>query len=232
MKRIKVKTNPFGNKSIELVDAPERVTVECKDFEVLLEKKEHKIIALENNFLSRKYFGKLFKDSKYMIFNLAFGLKNASYTNNLSNEDLVEEVIVLWDKRLNYSTFTVDIYQEISPEQLDEIIEFCDLQETTDCERETTSIDYQGNEGDYTIRVICEDEKPVKIIIGPLFNELLRGARENLKLTQSEVAARIGVELQSYQRYEYGERIPDGKTMIKLVRLLNLNTLDIEKALL
>jgi|SRR5690554_135475 len=231
MKKLNVKTNLFGNRTFELVDAPERVIVEWKDFEVLLKAKENKIIALENNFLSRKYFGKLFKDSKYMIFNLAFGLKNASYANNLYNEDLVEEVIVLWDQRLNYRDFTVDIYQELTPEQLDEIIEFCDLQETTDCERETTSIDYQGNEGDYTIRVICKDEQPVKIIIGPLFNELLRGARENLNLTQSEVAARIGVELQSYQRYEYGSRIPDGKTMVKLVRLLNLNILEVQKSL-
>jgi len=231
MKKLNVKTNPFGNKSFELVDAPQQKIVEWKDFEVLLEKKEHKIIALENNFLSRKYFEEFFKDNKYMIFNLAFGLKNASYSNNLINEDLVEEVIVLHDKRLNYSNFTVDIYQELTSEQLDEIIEFCDLQETTDCERETTVIDYQGNEGNYTIRVICEDEQPVKIIIGPLFNELLRFARKNLHLTQTEVAARIGVELQSYQRYEYGSRIPDGETMIKLVRLLNLNMLEVEKSL-
>lgn len=48
----------------------------------------------------------------------------------------------------------------------------------------------------------------------------LKARREELNLTQKQVADRIGIAQQAYQRYETTERIPNTKVGIKLAKAL------------
>ena len=49
----------------------------------------------------------------------------------------------------------------------------------------------------------------------------LKERREALNLTQKEVADRVGIAVQVYQRYEYGERLPQVDVAIALSEILN-----------
>lgn len=49
--------------------------------------------------------------------------------------------------------------------------------------------------------------------------EQIKQSRLKRKLKQREVAARIGVTLRAYQRYESGERVPNGTAMARLIAL-------------
>lgn len=49
----------------------------------------------------------------------------------------------------------------------------------------------------------------------------LKERREALHLTQKEVADRVGIAVQVYQRYEYGERLPQVDLAIKIAQTLN-----------
>lgn len=51
-------------------------------------------------------------------------------------------------------------------------------------------------------------------------NEKLRAAREKLKLTQRQVAEKVGIVEQLYQKYEYGT-IPGAYTACKIAEILN-----------
>lgn len=130
-----------------------------------------------------------------------------------------------------WRNFKVFINVDLNEEQRKEIDEFLDFQDTTDCEKETTTIDFGGNYGDYKIRVYCEDQEPVKIIIGPVFADLITEAREKKGLTQYQVADQLGIYTNSYQQYEYGKRIPETKVMLKLIKVLDLDIEEVEKAL-
>ena len=55
------------------------------------------------------------------------------------------------------------------------------------------------------------------------FGKLLRAARMKKGLTQQELADRIGIALQSYQRYEQGNREPSLKTLSTLADLLDVS---------
>ncbi len=50
---------------------------------------------------------------------------------------------------------------------------------------------------------------------------LLKKAREELQLTQKEVANRTGISERLYQYYECGEREPRAGTAIKIAQALN-----------
>ena len=51
-------------------------------------------------------------------------------------------------------------------------------------------------------------------------NKNLKNARLNMKLTQREVAAKIGITERNYQRYETGTSFPGVKTALKIAELL------------
>ena len=80
-------------KIIRKTKSPVEVFVTEKEFKEMLSKKEFRIIALKNNELSQKFFKD--KDSKFMIFNIKFGIERASYANSLVKEDLVDEIIII-----------------------------------------------------------------------------------------------------------------------------------------
>ena len=63
------------------------------------------------------------------------------------------------------------------------------------------------------------------------FSELIKEARIKKGLTQREVAEAIGISLGHYQHFEYSKRVPSGEIMIKLIKALDLDLNDIEKAL-
>ncbi len=48
----------------------------------------------------------------------------------------------------------------------------------------------------------------------------LKKRREQLALTQKQVAERIEVDYQAYQQYEYGKLIPNAKLACKIARAL------------
>lgn len=52
-------------------------------------------------------------------------------------------------------------------------------------------------------------------------NEELAKARHNMKLTQSQVADKLGIRASSYQRFESGSRVPRVRMAIKLAHVLN-----------
>lgn len=80
-------------KIIRKIKSPAEVFVTEEEFEEMLSKKEFRIIALKNNELSQKFFKD--KDSKFMIFNIKFGIERASYANSLAKEDLVDEIVII-----------------------------------------------------------------------------------------------------------------------------------------
>lgn len=59
--------------------------------------------------------------------------------------------------------------------------------------------------------------EPEPVVVAPI---LLRWAREEAGLTQSEVADRLKVTYQSYQRLERGDANPSIKTLAKVARAL------------
>jgi transcriptional regulator with XRE-family HTH domain len=61
--------------------------------------------------------------------------------------------------------------------------------------------------------------------------DIIRNARKKKGLTQREVAEAVGIQLNHYQHFEYSKRVPSGEIMIKLIKTLDLDLNDIEKAL-
>jgi len=53
------------------------------------------------------------------------------------------------------------------------------------------------------------------------FNEKIKKIRNDLKLTQQQVAKSIEITYQKYQALEYGKSKPSFDTLIKLCRCLN-----------
>ena len=49
----------------------------------------------------------------------------------------------------------------------------------------------------------------------------LKEARLKTGLTQAEVAKKVKISTMSYQRYEYGERVPDAYMVQRLAKVLN-----------
>jgi DNA-binding XRE family transcriptional regulator len=69
--------------------------------------------------------------------------------------------------------------------------------------------------------------EPEPEVVAPI---LLRWAREEAKLTQGEVAARMGITQQSYQRLERSGANPSIKTLARAARALN-RRLDLDIAI-
>ena len=59
------------------------------------------------------------------------------------------------------------------------------------------------------------------------FGKRLREARIQQNKTQQEMADLIGVALQSYQRYEQGDREPSLSTLVALANTLDVSTDDL-----
>ena len=49
-------------------------------------------------------------------------------------------------------------------------------------------------------------------------NKMLRELRQEKKLTQKEMAHKLGISWSSYKRYENGERTPDVRTAIHIAK--------------
>lgn len=49
----------------------------------------------------------------------------------------------------------------------------------------------------------------------------IKERREELKLTQKQVAERVGLREAQFQKYEYGETLPTVLTALRLARALN-----------
>jgi len=62
-------------------------------------------------------------------------------------------------------------------------------------------------------------------------SEVLKQARIAKNMTQKQVAVAIGIELNAYQNYEYDKRKPRGDILVKLIRVLDLDPEEVEKAL-
>jgi transcriptional regulator with XRE-family HTH domain len=60
---------------------------------------------------------------------------------------------------------------------------------------------------------------------------LLKNARSAKNMTQKEVAEAVGIELNSYQNYEYEVRQPRADILLKLIRILDLDIDEVEKIL-
>jgi len=60
---------------------------------------------------------------------------------------------------------------------------------------------------------------------------LLKNARSAKNMTQKEVAEAVGIELNSYQNYEYEVRKPRADILLKLIRILDLDIDEVEKIL-
>lgn len=52
-------------------------------------------------------------------------------------------------------------------------------------------------------------------------NSILKNARKKNGLKQSEVAKMAGISVLAYQRYEYGDRIPNAVTAILIAKAVN-----------
>ena len=52
-------------------------------------------------------------------------------------------------------------------------------------------------------------------------NQSIKSARAKQKLTQSQIAKRVGISVISYQRIEYGTQNPSLETAIKIAKTLN-----------
>lgn len=59
--------------------------------------------------------------------------------------------------------------------------------------------------------------------MGDNFNENLRSARENLGLSQKDVAEKIGVAKSTYSLYESGNREPNVQTIKKIADVLDVS---------
>lgn len=77
---------------IRKTSKPVEVFVTSREFEELLSKKDFKIVALKNNALSQKYFE---DDSRFLIFNTQYGMEKGYFTNNLTKENIVDEIVII-----------------------------------------------------------------------------------------------------------------------------------------
>lgn len=60
--------------------------------------------------------------------------------------------------------------------------------------------------------------------MGKTFNERLKELREDNDLLQKEVAEKLDIRYNVYQRYEYGERLIPIDKLIKLAEMYNTST--------
>lgn len=56
-------------------------------------------------------------------------------------------------------------------------------------------------------------------------NTVLQFARERAGLTQAQVAKKIGITEQTYQRYEYGTSVPNVRTALRIADALGVTDL-------
>ena len=52
------------------------------------------------------------------------------------------------------------------------------------------------------------------------FKQLMQGLRQQAKLSQEEIAVKVGISVMSYKRYEYGDRVPSVRTAIRIAQVL------------
>ena len=53
------------------------------------------------------------------------------------------------------------------------------------------------------------------------FKALMQGLRQQAGLSQKELADKAGISGLAYQRYEYGDRVPDARTAIRIAKALD-----------
>lgn len=53
--------------------------------------------------------------------------------------------------------------------------------------------------------------------------EAIRKAREAAGLSQEQAAEKVGIKVQSWQKYEYGERTPKDSMLDKIARVLSVD---------
>lgn len=63
------------------------------------------------------------------------------------------------------------------------------------------------------------------------FCDLLVEARVSAGLTQREVAEKIGVSLNQYQKWEYAVIFPNGPTTLALLEALNMDPEEVREAM-
>lgn len=78
----------------------------------------------------------------------------------------------------------------------------------------------ENNKNNKTL--VSEDE----IVIIPKISQsnsiLIKTARNNMKLTQKQLAKQISIDSQTLQAYESGKAVPDFKIMLKLEKILKI----------
>lgn len=79
-----VSQNVFGNVRYEFIEVT-HIKCSTQEFTEMLNAREYEIVAVERNEFSEKYF-KL--DSRYLIFNVQFGIESATYADSLVKENV------------------------------------------------------------------------------------------------------------------------------------------------
>lgn len=87
-----------------------------------------------------------------------------------------------------------------------------------------------GEEGKVSIALItldeegcsCYDNEVEEINYNLKFHELLKKYRMIKKLTQKEMAEKLEIDYQAYQRWEYGKVIPSAKYMFDIKKILEI----------
>lgn len=54
----------------------------------------------------------------------------------------------------------------------------------------------------------------------PNFCRILRAARKSKKLSTADMALKIGVDVATYRKWEFGEEFPDDDSLVKINRAL------------
>ena len=60
---------------------------------------------------------------------------------------------------------------------------------------------------------------------------LIKERRQLLYLTQTQLAEKMEVDIRTIQKWEAGDRTPDAKNILKLIKLLELNQEEVEELL-
>lgn len=68
--------------------------------------------------------------------------------------------------------------------------------------------------------VVLNIEREESMKTDKKFKTLMQGLRQQAGLSQKELAEKAGVSGLTYQRYEYGDRVPDARTATRIAKAL------------
>jgi DNA-binding XRE family transcriptional regulator len=68
--------------------------------------------------------------------------------------------------------------------------------------------------------VVLNIEREESMKTDKKFKALMQGLRQQAGLSQKELAEKAGVSGLTYQRYEYGDRVPDARTATRIAKAL------------